>query len=51
MATVMQLAKYNQGERAVLKLWKPGYLTVKTTLECKAAFAIIAAELFNYWIM
>ncbi|KAF9496957.1 hypothetical protein BDN71DRAFT_1505195 [Pleurotus eryngii] len=50
MATVMQLAKYNQGERAVLKLWKPGYLTAKTTSECKTAFAIAAAELFNYWI-
>ncbi|KAF9489283.1 hypothetical protein BDN71DRAFT_1456380, partial [Pleurotus eryngii] len=50
MATVTQLAKYNQGERAVLKLWKPGYLAVKTTSERKTAFAIAAAELFNYWI-
>ncbi|KAF9493279.1 hypothetical protein BDN71DRAFT_1432630 [Pleurotus eryngii] len=50
MVTVMQLAKYNQGERAVLKLWKPGYLTAKTTSECKTAFAVTAAELFNYWI-
>ncbi|KAF9491330.1 hypothetical protein BDN71DRAFT_1510502 [Pleurotus eryngii] len=50
MATVMQLAKYNQGERAVLKLWKPGYLAAKTTSERKTAFAITAAELFNYWI-
>ncbi|KAF9488823.1 hypothetical protein BDN71DRAFT_1456880 [Pleurotus eryngii] len=50
MATVMQLAKYNQGERAVLKLWKPGYLAAKTTSECKTAFAVTAAELFNYWI-
>ncbi|KAF9492748.1 hypothetical protein BDN71DRAFT_1497362 [Pleurotus eryngii] len=50
MATVTQLAKYNQGERAVLKLWKPGYLTAKTTSERKAAFAVAAAELFNYWI-
>ncbi|KAF9489116.1 hypothetical protein BDN71DRAFT_1456530 [Pleurotus eryngii] len=50
MATVMQVAKYNQGERAVLKLWKPGYLAAKTTSERKTAFAIVAAELFNYWI-
>ena len=50
MATVTQLAKYNQGERAVLKLWKPGYLAAKTTSERKTAFAIAAAELFNYWI-
>ncbi|KAF9497856.1 hypothetical protein BDN71DRAFT_1444288 [Pleurotus eryngii] len=50
MATVTQLAKYNQGERAVLKLWKPGYLAAKTTSERKAAFAVAAAELFNYWI-
>ncbi|KAF9489078.1 hypothetical protein BDN71DRAFT_1435659 [Pleurotus eryngii] len=50
MVTVTQLAKYNQGERAVLKLWKPGYLAAKTTSECKTAFAIAAAELFNYWI-
>ncbi|KAF9489503.1 hypothetical protein BDN71DRAFT_1528241 [Pleurotus eryngii] len=50
MATVMQLAKYNQGERAVLKLWKPGYLAAKTTSERKTAFAVVAAELFNYWI-
>ncbi|KAF9487110.1 hypothetical protein BDN71DRAFT_1549106 [Pleurotus eryngii] len=50
MATVTQLAKYNQGERAVLKLWKPGYLAAKTTSERKTAFAIVAAELFNYWI-
>ncbi|KAF9491257.1 hypothetical protein BDN71DRAFT_1453153, partial [Pleurotus eryngii] len=42
--------KYNQGERAVLKLWKPGYLAAKTTSERKTAFAIAAAELFNYWI-
>ncbi|KAF9494653.1 hypothetical protein BDN71DRAFT_1563463 [Pleurotus eryngii] len=50
MATVTQLAKYNQGERAVLKLWKPGYLAAKTTSERKTAFAVAAAELFNYWI-
>ncbi|KAF9497281.1 hypothetical protein BDN71DRAFT_1445029 [Pleurotus eryngii] len=50
MATIMQLAKYNQGERAVLKLWKPGYLAAKTTSERKTAFAVAAAELFNYWI-
>ncbi|KAF9491175.1 hypothetical protein BDN71DRAFT_1510630 [Pleurotus eryngii] len=50
MATVMQLAKYNQGKRAVLKLWKPGYLAAKTTSERKTAFAVTAAELFNYWI-
>ncbi|KAF9490842.1 hypothetical protein BDN71DRAFT_1453824, partial [Pleurotus eryngii] len=50
MATVTQLAKYNQGERAVLKLWKPDYLAAKTTSERKTAFAVAAAELFNYWI-
>ncbi|KAF9493999.1 hypothetical protein BDN71DRAFT_1449466, partial [Pleurotus eryngii] len=37
-------------ERAVLKLWKLGYLAAKTTSERKTAFAIVAAELFNYWI-
>ncbi|KAF9501054.1 hypothetical protein BDN71DRAFT_1426719 [Pleurotus eryngii] len=26
------------------------YLTVKTTSECKKAFAVMASELFNYWI-
>ncbi|KAF9489964.1 hypothetical protein BDN71DRAFT_1435008 [Pleurotus eryngii] len=50
MVTVTQLVKFNQGERAVLKLWKPGYLTVNTTSECKKAFAVMASELFNHWI-